>query len=150
MRWLPVVAALGCNSYVGPKYSKFVADPNPAKTPQIANLAITIRGTDGVLSAGGAHIGVVVTDGSVLLDGTNGGTSLVRDAAWAAAIAGGTHLMLHDSKVTRIDTTTQLAGAEARNPGVKRDEVHAVFDVFRVERDHWGMLEPKLRPTAAP
>jgi hypothetical protein len=146
MRWL-LVLLIGCHSYVtgsAPEHSTFVPTAGAARAPQIATRAITIRSIDGVLAAGGVHLGVVTAEGS------GSAIRFVRDAAWAAALAGGTHIILRDSKVIHVDSTTQLPGIEARNPGVKRDEVRVVFDVFRVERDHWNMLEPQLRPTATP
>ena len=145
-----VVVALGCSSYVGPSNTKFVATPAYTKSPQIADRAITVRGTDSVTSAGGKYLGIVVADG------VGSSVSVVRNAAWQAALIGGTHILLRESKVDRVDSSVATQHTVVRG-GVEQssiafvpvhyDEIHAVFDVFRVEPDQWSLLHPQMRPT---
>ncbi len=144
-----VLLLASCNSYVGPAGTTFVAAPGFAKPRQVAERAVTVRGTDSVLAAGGAYLGVVTSDG------LGSDVTVVRQAAWQAALIGGTHILLRDAHVDRIDTSVAVRHNVMRGSvqqtavgyqPIQTTEIHAVFDVFRVEPAAWARLHPQMRP----
>jgi len=145
-----VVAVAGCASYTGPKHSRFIAAPGASAAPPIAEQAVTVRGLTSVLAVGGQYVGVVVADST-----RSDRVSLVHDAAVAAGDAGGTHILLREATIEHRTIpnsqwgTTVHGGMEQTTiqfVDIQRDDIHAVFDVFRVELDRWQMLPPQMRP----
>ncbi len=138
---------LGCGSYVAPPTSRFEASPVATTQPQIAEIAITVRGTEGVFAAGGSYLGIVISESS------GSDVAIVRDAARKAARVGGTHILLRQANIDRVEHSVSLVGRPGdpsrRFVPVATREVTAVFDVFRVEPDRWSLLHPQMRPTAA-
>jgi hypothetical protein len=144
-----LIALVACNSWVGVPPVSFV----PASTYSVqtqfplTKQAITVRGVESVLAAGGRYLGIVISDGR----GTNPSVAAVRYAASKAAEIGGTHILLRQARVDKKTKTTAMVGQKMEGYVETRDdEVHAVFDVFRVEPDRWGMLHPQMRPIPTP
>lgn len=141
IRVLAVAVLVGCATY-----SPVRAQGQHAMPPH-TNTAITVRGLVGVHAAGGHYLGVIAVDSTRL-------RSAIQGAVEQAATLGGTHISLRSAEQTTGGRATHaMIGNQAtpeQAPRFVEDEhtsdATVVFDVFRVEADHWPMLDPQLRP----
>jgi hypothetical protein len=158
MRVLSIALLLcACASAQDPTHFVYATGGRP--TPAVTEMAVPVRGVQGVLAADGHYLGTVYTR-------AGGRVTAVRNAARAAAAAGGTHIVLRradvtqversgvefrrDAQVVKVDTNspyTPPQRAELRQTSsVSDSDVSAVFDVFRVAPDRWGDLHEGIRP----
>ncbi len=144
-RGLLLLAA--CGSYV-PQPVRFTPARGTPTLAPIAASAITVRAHSQVMAAGGRYLGILVVEGSGL-------RKAIRDASTAAAERGGTHIQLRSAEVTEGgERSVSLIGdqREASSirfvPSRQADHAHVVFEVFRVEPDHWALLHPQMRPAS--